>query len=38
MLVTEQAVEALGEKVFEPGIEGIGAAWSENAGTGDGVG
>jgi hypothetical protein len=38
LLVSEQAVGSLGEEGVQPGIDGVGVAWPEEARTGDGVG
>src|SRR5262245_30704445 len=38
LLVSEQAVESLGEEGVQPGVDGVGVAWPEEAGAGDGVG
>jgi hypothetical protein len=38
MLVAEQAIDAFVEEAAEPGIEGVGAARTEDAGAGDRVG
>jgi hypothetical protein len=38
LLVAEQAVEPLGEEGVQPGVDGVGVAWAEDAGASDGVG
>jgi hypothetical protein len=38
LLVRVQTCDSLGEEGVQPGVDGVGMAWPEEAGAGDGVG